>query len=361
MADEATTNEAKPNKTPVYALSVCGRLTMNLHSLNNEGTEGNQQITRMVTVADQNGAPQTVNAVSGDMFKHIQVEHLTGLVVRDGLPICEPARLRHPGRIANVERLAARDVKDAAVTDTILERCTVTDLAGTLLTDNRSTARNSVIEWGWVVGVPEKTTTESFIHLKRVPDAGEIESGSAGNQGQNIFHRPANSGVYAAVVNVEAYRVGFNDLTRQVPEKVKANREARYKALLQSLLYTFLEPNGAQRNTQNPHISGFEGVVSISRDVCPAPTVSPLNEGYREQMEQVAMTLSELLKDRQTKDGQDEKTKVESGQDKKAEDEKMAVEVRRFGTLAEFAVILSNLIQTTTPYEIGAAKAETKA
>jgi len=317
------------DKKPVYALSVCGRLTMNLHSLNNEGTEGNQQLTRQVTVADASGALHTVNAVSGDMLKHIQVEHLTSLVVRDGLPICEPARLRHPSRIAAVPNLAARGVKDAAVTDIVLERCTVTDLAGTLLTEGRSTARNSVIEWGWLVGVPEKTTTESFIHLKRVQDAGDIASGGAGNLGQNIFHRPASSGTYAAVVNVEVARVGFNDLTRQVPASVKPNRTARYRALLQSLLYTFLEPNGAQRNTQNPHILGFEGVVSVSHDVCPAPTVSPLNENYRDQMQKVAVTLNGLMPG--------------------------AVEVRPFASLAEFAEIIAGLAGSTSPYEVGAA------
>ncbi|GIV84806.1 MAG: hypothetical protein KatS3mg052_1813 [Candidatus Roseilinea sp.] len=36
------------NLKPIYSLSICGRLTLELHSLNNEGGEGNQTMTRTV-------------------------------------------------------------------------------------------------------------------------------------------------------------------------------------------------------------------------------------------------------------------------------------------------------------------------
>lgn len=309
---------------------------MNLHSLNNEGTEGNQQITRQVTIADESGQLHTVNAVSGDMLKHIQVEHLTALAIQKGLPVCEPAKMRHPSRIAAVDKFAPKpdkdkpETSDSAVTDRILAACAVTDLTGTLLTQDRSTARNSVVEWAWLVGLPEKTTTENFIHLKRVADAGAIESGGAGNLGQNIFHRPASSGTYAAVVNVEAARVGFNDLSRQVPTAIQANRDERYQVLLQSLLYTFLEPNGAQRNTQNPHIIGFEGVVTVSYDICPAPTVSPIGDNYRVEVQGIQNTLAQLLGDNK-------------------------IEVRSFASLSEFAAIIGDLVQNTTPFDVNKA------
>ena len=69
----------------IHTLSLCGRLILDLHDLNNEGTEGNQQMTRMVwvVVKDSNGKPslRNVNAISGDMFKHIQAEHLHKLAV----------------------------------------------------------------------------------------------------------------------------------------------------------------------------------------------------------------------------------------------------------------------------------------
>ena len=59
----------------IHSISLAGRLTLDMHSLNNEGTEGNQLLTRMVHVVDGNGRLNVVNAVSGDMLKHIQAEH----------------------------------------------------------------------------------------------------------------------------------------------------------------------------------------------------------------------------------------------------------------------------------------------
>ncbi len=35
------------------SLSICGRLILNMHSLNNEGGEGNQILTRQVTIVDK--------------------------------------------------------------------------------------------------------------------------------------------------------------------------------------------------------------------------------------------------------------------------------------------------------------------
>lgn len=78
----------------VSSLSLSARITLDLHSLNNEGTEGNQQQTRMVHIIDHNGQRAVVNAVSGDMFKHILVEHL--------IPLLEEARQPlSPGAIAH--------------------------------------------------------------------------------------------------------------------------------------------------------------------------------------------------------------------------------------------------------------------
>ncbi len=48
-----------------------------MHSLNNEGTKGNQQPTRIVTVVRADGRTESVHAISGDMFKHILAGALT--------------------------------------------------------------------------------------------------------------------------------------------------------------------------------------------------------------------------------------------------------------------------------------------
>ena len=68
-----------------------------------EGSEGNTMMTRMVdvVVAGPDGTPgkYTVNAVSGDMFKHILVEHLTGEAKTMNLALSEGCRIGNPNRI----------------------------------------------------------------------------------------------------------------------------------------------------------------------------------------------------------------------------------------------------------------------
>jgi CRISPR-associated protein Cst2 len=45
---------AETNKI-IASISISGEITLNLHSLNNEGGEGNQIITRQVTIVDKAG------------------------------------------------------------------------------------------------------------------------------------------------------------------------------------------------------------------------------------------------------------------------------------------------------------------
>ncbi len=42
-------------KTPIASLSIAARATLDMHSLNNEGGEGNQIQTRMVDIVDHRG------------------------------------------------------------------------------------------------------------------------------------------------------------------------------------------------------------------------------------------------------------------------------------------------------------------
>jgi CRISPR-associated protein Cst2 len=39
--------------TPIVSLSIAARMTLNMHSLNNEGGEGNQIQTRMIDIVDE--------------------------------------------------------------------------------------------------------------------------------------------------------------------------------------------------------------------------------------------------------------------------------------------------------------------
>ena len=286
----------------IHSLSLCARVTMDLHNLNSEGTEGNQQQTRMVHIIDEHGERQIVNAISGDMFKHILVGHLTPMLEAAGEPLSDGARKLNPDRV-NADAGFEKKIKDlkenSGVLDTVLQSCAVTDVAGTLITAGRSVGRKSCVEFGWVVGLPDRTVTEQYFHVKYEPEtraksAGQDKKGEGSVAGtQAIFHRPASSGVYALICNIELDRIGRNDITLGLSID-EASRAKRARAAVQALMATLMHPSGAQRNTQNPHIVACEGVVAISSTSLPAPTVSPLNPDYRGQMSGIAETLNRI-------------------------------------------------------------------
>mgnify|MGYP002713122160 CR=1 FL=1 len=285
----------------IYSLSLSAQLTLDMHSLNNEGGEGNQIQTRMVNIVDGNGDLKNVNAISGDMIKHILAEHLHRIAVANGLPLCAGCQT------LNANRISADDVfmddiankSDAESLTQMLQTCAVDDMLGNLITaGSKSLPRKSVIEFGWVVGIPETTRSDSYFHVKYASersDAKRKEDSEEGtrkaNLGQNIFHRPANSGQYALVATIEAARIGFNDITHEYVIS-EDERQARFKALCEALLYTLVEPAGAMRGTQAPHIVDVAGVVTVSRNVIPAPTLSPIKDGYAEQLAELCETLN---------------------------------------------------------------------
>lgn len=322
--------------TALYSLAISAQAVLDMHSLNNEGGEGNQIQTRMVNIVDKEGRLHSVNAISGDMFKHIQAEHFFRIGAGN-LPLCAGCREFNANRISADPSygsfLSEKNVTDAAGIDRLLETCALDDVAGNLITaGNRSLPRKSVVEFGWVVALPEASSTDSYFHVKYASErsgeqrkADSAEAARGANLGQAIFHRPASSGVYAIVSTVELARVGFNDITQRYPVDA-GQRLSRHKVLLESLLYTFLQPNGAMRSTQHPHMVDFSGVVSLSSQLVPAPTMSPLNPRYSEELDQIAGQLN----------------RIRPG----------ALILRPFASLAEFTTIMSDLINDTSPYAL---------
>lgn len=291
----------------INSVSISARITLDLHNLNNEGTEGNQQQTRMVHIIDQNGRRAIVNAVSGDMFKHILVEHLVPLLEEAKQPLSPGAKVYSADRInaLNPEfvEFCAGKVTESEIMSRMLNDCSLTDMAGALVTRGRSVGRKSVVEFGWVVGLPAYangeplTTTEQYFHVKYAPEGREgATGGDTVAEKQAIFHRPASSGIYALICNLDLYRIGLNDITRQ-PVVGKPDREQRAKALIHALAATLLKPAGAQRNTQHPHIVNCEGIIATSATSLPAPTVSPLHDNYREEIGKTATVLNAIRAD----------------------------------------------------------------
>jgi CRISPR-associated protein Cst2 len=326
------------NKKNIASISISGEITLNLHSLNNEGGEGNQIITRQVTIVDKEGEIHTVNAISGDMFKHIHAVHLAQLSKEQGLALSKYAEALNPNRISKSdfesyfdEDKKRKNESSADIITAMIDICTVCDTHGILITDkigenknSSNTPRKSTVEFGWTVGIPNKTNTESYLHTKLVTNAGSTET-TGSNEGQNIFHRPANHGVYAFVCSIDVYRIGFNDISRSYPINDE-DRLKRYKALVQSLLSSFINPKGAMTSTQKPHITDFKGVVAISKKLTPAPTISAINKDYKSEIEKIKDSLNKI--------------------------ESEMIELKNFNGMGELSEVLSDLINNSEPYKI---------
>jgi CRISPR-associated protein Cst2 len=264
------------------------------------------------------------------MFKHIQAEHLHRLALEEhgkdastfplsnGAKVFDANRINSRGDQAFFSDFGSKDNVEGL--SAVLRTCAVTDLEGTLITaEGRSLPRKSCIEFGWVVGVPDLTRSDTLFHVKYDPRGRGEGAGAEENIGQAIFHRPLNSGVYAVVAHVEVFRVGRNDITGEYVIDA-AQRLLRSKALLQSAWYTFVKTSGAQRNTQHPHVLGFEGAVAVStRLSVPAPTASSLADGYLDELDGTARALNKLSPE--------------------------AIDLRRFATQAEFGGAMADMIQ----------------
>ena len=335
------------NSNTIYSIAISARATFDMHSLNNEGGEGNQIQTRMVNIIGGDGQLHNVNAISGDMFKHIQAEHLHRLAVAAGLPLSAGARTFNANRV-NFDIDAGKEIAEAIKAaagdsrklDVILQRCTVTDLEGILVTaGGQSLPRKSVVEFGWVVGVPGSVETDSYFHVKyasdrrRARESAESEESRGANVGQAIFHRPASSGVYAIVLNLEGRSCRIQRPGPALRDR-RGARAARLQVLLESVLYTFIEPAGAMRSTQNPHLVDMQGVVTVSHDVVPAPCISPLKPTFDSEVKQIAEALNGLRPN--------------------------AIEVKPFASAGEFAQIMADLIKTARPFTLSIADTQEK-
>lgn len=333
-------------KTPIASLSIAARATLDMHSLNNEGGEGNQIQTRMVDIVNHQGELHNVNAISGDMLKHVLIEHYYQQARAQHLSLCQSCQRFNANRINAdkdfIKRTEIDKVSDADFIDQMLQTCAIDDVAGILVTEKRSLPRKSIAEFGWVLGLPDKVSTNSYFHAKYVSErsvekrAEDAESQKTGaNLGQSIFHRPASSGIYAIVCHLELARIGYNDI-KQSYAIDEIERQRRASLLLESLLYSFIELNGAMRSTQLPHLVALEGVLTTSTSTVPAPLISPLIGGsenhsiYRQQVHEI--------------------TSAFNGSDGES------VRVLNFDTISDFATQMRALIDSSSPFALAVGR-----
>ncbi len=247
----------------IRSLSISGLITLDMHALNNEGAEGNHLHTRMVHITTETGELAVVNAISGDMLKHIQAEHLYHVAREKGLPLCGGCQTFDANRINADEAFFAElgKTKDLAeITNRVLERCVIDDIEGVLITrGERSVPRKSLVEFGWLVGVPERTRTEQYFHVKydtgRRAGSGD-ESGA--NTGQNIFYRPASSGQYAwcCTWSSAASATTTSRAPTRCPPTSARHAPRRFWKACSSPLFTRAGPSGTRKIPTSSALKG---------------------------------------------------------------------------------------------------------
>jgi CRISPR-associated protein Cst2 len=319
------------NLDQINHLSLVGRLTLNLASLNNEGTEGNAIQPRTATVV-LDGKLHSVPVISGDMLKHWHAKHLSAIAQERGLPLSRNADRRNPnpnrikseladydwvtkhvpavnswrGTVKGVER----DKLERALYSLVASECVVTDAHGLLITEVSpqkadadtsvftaavAVARTSRVQVGFMTGVPRQSMTEHYFHAKYVSSRTGIQSReTASGEGQNIFTRPATSAAFAIVVAIDLAGLGFDDAENEYALKSEGDRRKRKQAVIDALSYTLMNQPGANSSQQFPHVMDFEGAIVTSSTNCPAPTVSAMKDDYRETLQKLSANINKM-------------------------------------------------------------------
>lgn len=301
----------------LYELAILGRVTWQMHSLNNEGTVGNVTEPRTIVLADGT----RTDGISGEMLKHLHVLKLWELEADKTRRFCSPCQALQPERAnAAVQGSSPEDVvKNALV-------CRLCDLHG-FLVERPAVTRPSAIHFGWAVGIPQvqrdihvharqaigekakrkKLTDTQKADLKRRGEGkcsqcekeatwkvGDSylcdEHVSEAETAQMLYHRPTRSGMYAIVSLFQAWRVGLNNVNWQY---VNGNdeRAERLKLVLKAYQIMFTQPEMAMSTTRFPHTENFEGIIVWSNTNVPVPTLSPIKSDYKEQIKAIAHKL----------------------------------------------------------------------
>lgn len=280
--------------TGVFEIAILARVKWNLHSLNNEGTIGNVTEPRTVVLWDGTRS----DGVSGEMMKHIHAYWAWLRAVDGNFALCDACKTFQPQRADAASQGLDRN-DNARAMATAVERCFLCDLHG-FLVQRPTIHRQSVVEFGWIVGVPEKFHKDIHVHARHAvaergvsaETEGESEEGEQPEErtevaAQMLYHRPTRSGVYALVTLFQPWRIGLNEVNYTYALDT-TEQKRRYDLALTAYEWTLKRPDGAMTTTRFPHIEGIEGVVLISRQPVPVPMLSPLREDYREKLEALA-------------------------------------------------------------------------
>lgn len=275
------------------SMAINARLTLSLHALNNEGTQGNARLIRRVNIFDpRRRLPVSVNAISGEMLKHMAFEHLINLALRDGFPLSNVARAHNPMRAGLYSQRGLTTVDPADRLAEAIQTCVADDLLGFLeLRESKGNIpRKSLIEFGWMPAIPGQSLIEAKDH-SRFTD--EQSGEKSENAGQMRFSVEVASGDYAFTSFFDIAGIGYNPEAESVAGPTNCysieNEERVRRTLLglETMYQTLLSPLGASRTATLAHVHGISGAVTLGFSHTPAPAISPLEEDYRTQLQSI--------------------------------------------------------------------------
>lgn len=278
----------------VYEIGLIGRLRIDAHSLNNEGTIGNVTEPRTVILADGS----KTDGISGEMLKHIHVDALWQLSRARSVPLCEPCAILSPMKADGNPKVTKSENVAKALDEAL--KCVICDVHG-FLVQKPTLSRKSTIEFGWALALPEQFHRAIHVHTRVA--AGEKARETKEISEQMIYNRPTRSGIYGFISVFQPWRIGLNEVNYRYQIDEKARRE-RYILTLDAYRSMMVRLEGAMTTTRLPHFGSFEGVIICSQEGTPVPVISPLLDGYNGQLKGVSgsgnvkdfATLEEFLK-----------------------------------------------------------------
>jgi CRISPR-associated protein Cst2 len=276
----------------IYEIAILGRITWNLHSLNNEGTVGNVTEPRNIRIIDPNtGEAITTDGISGEMLKHIHAEKIWELGNKNDF--CEGCEKLEPERGFKDNEIRSKRNFEMACKEAI-KKCVICDCHGFLFPEGKITgSRSSVVEFGWAIGLPINGEFLRDIHTHARHAIGEKKKTEEEITTQMVYHRPTRSGKYAIVSLFQPWRIGLDNVTMKYDIKVK-DRINRYNLVLKAYQAIFTRTEGAMTSTRLPHTTDFSGIIVVAKNNIPVPVISPLKENYIDEVKKISRTIGEI-------------------------------------------------------------------
>jgi len=266
----------------IYEIGIVGRIRIDAHSLNNEGTVGN--VTEPRTIVLANG--EKTDGISGEMLKHIHTEALWQLAKDKKIQLCPACEKLSPMKAGANKNISAMKV-EPALTEAL--NCALCDAHG-FLVEKPTVSRKSTVEFGWALALPNKFYRDIHVHTRVAAGEKAREKGAEAEVGeQMIYNRPTRSGIYAFVSVFQPWRIGLNEINYTYVIDNKTRKE-RYELVLDAYKAMMTRLEGAMTTTRLPHFEDLEGIIVKTKNASPVPVMSPLTDGYTQQIETIAGT-----------------------------------------------------------------------